>query len=121
MSNIINLNDFRKSVPMDELDYLIQDEEPNFLDEFMRTSMGGDEFATEITRDIVHAAVEEFGCNLHDNPKCIYDIMLIIEHIKGLVYRTTGKKHPSIDMVDALFDQIIDDPSAELKSYLETD
>lgn len=74
------------------------------------------ELASVITRDMVEL-LEDFGYYAQDNDDSIKDIILIIEAIKGLIFRTQNETYSMHEITNTLIE--VDEPGELLDNFMD--
>lgn len=73
-----------------------------------------DDIAMTVTMDLV-SFLEEYGFNLSDNPMSAYDLMMVIESVKSMMYRTQSEDYDLQPISERLFE--IDDPELLINDF----
>lgn len=66
------------------------------------------DFAISVAGDLVDS-LSDFNYDVMENPKCIYDIILVIESIRGMMHRIRGEEYPMHTFSDTMFKEIVGD------------
>jgi len=117
MSNVIDFEKAKFNLQMDKLAKVIADDlaKSSANDNNPKLPEYSTDFALMVTRDILNF-LEELGYNLTVDENLIYDIMLIIESNKSMLYRLHGENHPMHQVGKDLFE--IDNPYKTLEEIL---
>lgn len=96
MSDVVNINDFKKKK---------EDEGKAYLDKLVEEYEDEDhmltDFAASVMADVVES-LRDYDINVEDNVDCIKDIILSIEAIKGLMHRARGQHYAMSDLADSV-------------------
>ena len=104
MSNVIDFNKMRaERITKRAEEDLLEDEEQV------------ERLAIDIIYDIVDF-LAEMDIDVRDNPNTIYDIILIVESIKSLIFRSTHQDYPMQGVAESLM--TIEDPQTALDDFL---
>jgi hypothetical protein len=66
------------------------------------------DFAISAAADLLET-LSDFEYDVMDNPKSAHDIILIIESIRGIMYRIRGEEYPMHTFSDRMFEEIVGD------------
>ena len=107
MSNVIDFNKMRiEKVAKRIEDNLLEDEDQ-------------DKEVEGLAIDIIYDVLDflgEMDIDVRDNPNTIYDIILIVESIKSLIFRSTHQDYPMQGVAESLM--TIEDPQTALDDFL---
>ena len=104
MSNVIDFNKMRaERITKRAEEDLLEDEEQV------------DRLAIDIINDIVDF-LAEMDIDVRDNPNTIYDIILIVESMKSLIFRGMHQDYPMQSVAESLM--TIEDPQTALDDFL---
>lgn len=90
---------------VDLASYKKQKEKERF-DELLKEEFAFDDFADGFSEDVVYDIIElleENGVYVDANAETVFDILLILESVKSLIYRSTDREHPLQDVPKFLF------------------
>lgn len=80
------------------------------------------DFAISVSGDLIEA-LSEFEYDIMENPECVYDIIMLIETIRGMMHRIRGEEYPIQTFADTMFKEIVGDtvePKEFLLKFLES-
>ncbi len=83
-------------------------------------SAGYDDYIDDITLSVTFDISEllmEYGFDIDGVPNVGYDLMMVIESIKSMMYRVSEEYYPLQDISEELFE--IDNPDQLVKDFLE--
>lgn len=112
-NNVIDFNTIKAQKMQEKFDSLA--EETIQEEEFIA------DFAISVAGDLIEA-LAEFEYDIMENPKCVYDIILVIESIRGMMHRIRGEEYPMHTFSNTMFEQIVGDtvdPKEFLSKFLE--
>lgn len=115
MSNVIDFTKFKVDKEVKRFDELA--DEVEVIDEFSA------DFAFSAASDIAEA-LYELGYDVMDDPKCILELLAVVEAIRGMVYRITGMDYAFHNVSESLFKQIFEEQGGDyetaLRNFLES-
>ena len=107
-TNVVYLKDFKKPTEPNNPDVVPANWESGY-DDYM------DNVTLSVTFDVAEL-LSEYGFDIEGVPNVGYDLMMVIESIKSLAYRTQSEFYPLQDISEDLFD--IDDPDQLVNDFL---
>jgi hypothetical protein len=107
-TNIVYLKDFKKP-------------KESFVD-FVPNDFDGDhnDYIDNVTLSVTFELTEilnEYGFDIRDVPNTAYDLMMVIEGVKSMIYRTQSEYYPLQDICEELFE--IDNPELLVNDFLD--
>lgn len=107
-NNVIDFNSIKAKKMQEKFDELAQEtiDEEEFIADF----------AISVTGDLIEA-LSDFDYDVMDNPKCVHDIILVIESIRGMMHRIRGEEYPMHTFSDTMFEDIVGD-EVDVKDFL---
>lgn len=115
MGDIVNLKEYKaqkKGPGIPDPDFLRK-----ILDSVLSEQMTVEEFAHAYTEEVLYEATAEFGLDFESNPKIAYDIFMIIEQLKSVIYRAQGVDYPVHQMNDNIVSPVLKNPEQFLKLF----
>lgn len=107
-TNVVYLKDFKKPTEPKNPDIIPADYELGY-DDYI------DDITLSVTFDLTNL-LAEYGFDIEGVPSVGYDLMMVIESVKSLVYRTQEEYYPLQDISEELFE--IDNPDALVDGFL---
>lgn len=107
-TNVVYLKDFKKPTKPTNPEVLPANWDAGY-DDYM------DNITLSVTFDVTEL-LAEYGFDITGVPNVGYDLMMVIESIKSMAYRTQDEFYPLQDIAEDLFD--IDDPEALVDGFL---
>lgn len=107
-TNIVYLKDFKKPTET-EGDFVPHDFDGDHNDYIDNVSLSVTFELTEI--------LNEYGFDIRDVPSTAYDLMMVIEGVKSMIYRTQAEYYPLQEISEQLFD--IDNPDQLVQDFLD--
>lgn len=95
MTEIINFHSYKER------------KEQDHFDEIVKNHLTEEEFVKDFAIRSVYKIIDDLSDEeiyVENDVKAVYDIILLSEVIKGLVYRSIGNEHPMHDIGESLFD-----------------
>ena len=109
MSNIIDFTKFKLDKETERFDQLAEESEA--IDDFSA------DFAFSVAGDIA-IALSELDYDVMDDPKCILELLTIVEAVRAMVFRITGMKYPFHGVSESLFREIFDKQGGDYRTAL---
>lgn len=109
MSNVIDFTKFKVDKEIERFDQLV--EESQAIDDFSA------DFAFSVAADIVEA-LSELDYDVMDNPKCLLDILSMIEAIRAIVFRITGQDYAFHAVSNSLFESLFEEAGGDYRKAL---
>lgn len=117
MTNIIDFAKAKEQMQMQQLTDLIASQAHLLNDnEKVPLSQFSLDYSLMVARDIL-TFLEEIGYDLTVNENLIYDIMMIVETNKAMIYRLHGEEHAMHSVAEDIFE--IEDPYKTLQEILD--
>lgn len=110
MDNVVDFQKVKERKEQEHFDEVI--EESKQLEHALEL------FGMEAVHDIVEILIDEFECDIHRDPKVVFEIVSIVEHIKSLAYRSMGIEYPLQTITDSLFESSVTDPERLLNFFM---
>lgn len=112
--NVIDFNTARSQKMQEKFDQIAEEtiEEEEFITDF----------AISVAGDLLEA-LSEFEYDIMDNPESVYDLIMLIETIRGMMHRIRGEEYPMQKFSDTLFKEIVGEevePKEFLLKFLES-
>lgn len=107
-TNVVYLKDFKKPTKPTNPEVVPANWDAGY-DDYM------DNITLSVTFDVTEL-LAEYGFDITGVPNVGYDLMMVIESIKSMAYRTQDEFYPLQDIAEDLFD--IDDPEALVDGFL---
>ena len=107
-TNVVYLKDFKKPSKPTNPEVVPGDWGAGYNDYIDNVTMS-------VTFDIAEM-MEEYGFSIENVPNVGYDLMMVIESVKSMIYRTQEEFYPLQDICEDLFD--IDDPDQLVNDFL---
>lgn len=110
-TNVVYLKDYKKPTTPSNPE-IVPDNWDAGYDDYM------DNVSISVTFDLAEM-LEEYGFDIAGVPGVGYDLMMVIESVKSMMYRTQDEYYPLQDISEDLFD--IDDPDRLVDDFLNGD
>lgn len=107
-TNVVYLKDFKKPTKPNNPEVVPGDWGAGYNDYIDNVTMS-------VTFDIADL-LDEYGFSIENVPNVGYDLMMVIESVKSMMYRTQDEFYPLQDIAEDLFE--IDDPAALVDDFL---
>lgn len=108
-TNIVYLKDYKRPEEPNNPE-IVPDDWNSGYSEYL------DDVSISVTFDLTNI-LEEYGFDIRDVPGVGYDLMMVIESIKSMMYRTTEEYYPLQDISEELFE--IEDEEALVTGFLD--
>lgn len=109
MTKVIDFNKFKTERETQKFDELV--EEAEAIDEFSA------DFAFSVVMDISEA-LHELDYDVMDDPKCILELLSIVEAIRGLIYRIDGSDYAYHKVSESMFGPFFENKSDYKKALM---
>lgn len=114
MSNVIDFNQAREKAKFNRLAQQLA-ENDNSIPELDVDELSIN-FGLVVARDVLGFLYDQ-GYDLEENPKTIYDIIMLIESSRSLLYRLHSKEFRLHSIAEEVFE--IENPAQELEEILD--
>ncbi|AGR47891.1 hypothetical protein PHIM7_187 [Sinorhizobium phage phiM7] len=109
--NVVYLKDYKKPTEPTNPEVLPADYDGGY-DDYI------DNITLSVTFDITEM-LAEYGFDIENVPNSGYDLMMVIESVKSMMYRTQTEYYPLQDIAEELFE--IDNPEELVNDFLNGD
>jgi hypothetical protein len=109
MSNVIDFTKFKVDKETERFDQLVEESEA--IDDFSA------DFAFSVAADIA-VALSELDYDVMDDPKCILEILTLVEVVRAMIFRITGMEYPFHRVSESLFQDIFDKQGGDYRTAL---
>lgn len=107
-TNVVYLKDFKKPTTPNNPEVVPDDWNAGY-DDYI------DNISVSVTFDIAEL-LEEYGFGIEGIPGIGHDLMMVIESVKSMMFRSQGEYYPLQDIAEDLFE--IDDEAALVDGFL---
>jgi len=107
-TNVVYLKDYKRPTTPKNPDVLPDDYSAGYEDYI-------DDISLSVTFDLTEMLME-YGFNIESVPNVGYDLMMVIESVKSMMYRVSDEYYPLQDISEELFE--IDDPEELVDDFL---